>query len=34
MSDGVYDLFKKGSELLEKGDFMAASPGPARGDRR
>src|SRR5918999_4698655 len=25
MSDGLYDLFKKGSELLEAGDFMAAS---------
>jgi Flp pilus assembly protein TadD len=25
MSESVYDLFKKGSELLEAGDFMAAS---------
>jgi tetratricopeptide (TPR) repeat protein len=25
MSDSVYDLFKKGSELLDRGDFMAAS---------
>jgi Flp pilus assembly protein TadD len=25
MSDSAYDLFKKGSELLEAGDFMAAS---------
>jgi Flp pilus assembly protein TadD len=25
MSDSVYDLFKKGSELLDAGDFMAAS---------
>jgi Flp pilus assembly protein TadD len=24
-SEGAYELFKKGSELLEKGDFMAAS---------
>jgi Flp pilus assembly protein TadD len=23
--EGAYELFKKGSELLEKGDFMAAS---------
>ena len=25
MSESVYDLFKKGSELLERGDFMAAA---------
>ena len=25
MSESVYELFKKGSELLEAGDFMAAS---------
>jgi Flp pilus assembly protein TadD len=25
MSESAYDLFKKGSELLERGDFMAAS---------
>ncbi len=25
MSDSAYDLFKKGSELLERGDFMAAA---------
>jgi Flp pilus assembly protein TadD len=25
MSDSVYDLFRKGSELLEAGDFMAAA---------
>ena len=25
MSEAVYDLFRKGSELLDKGDFMAAS---------
>jgi len=25
MSDSAYDLFKKGSELLENGDFMAAA---------
>ena len=24
-AEGAYELFKKGSELLEKGDFMAAS---------
>src|SRR3954447_2097033 len=24
-ADGAYELFKKGSELLEAGDFMAAS---------
>jgi Flp pilus assembly protein TadD len=24
-TEGAYELFKKGSELLEKGDFMAAS---------
>jgi Flp pilus assembly protein TadD len=24
MSEDAYDLFKKGSELLERGDFMAA----------
>ena len=27
--EGAYELFKKGSELLEAGDFMAASD-PAR----
>jgi Flp pilus assembly protein TadD len=25
MSDSAYDLFKKGSELLDRGDFMAAT---------
>ncbi len=25
MSDSAYDLFKKGSELLDRGDFMAAA---------
>ena len=25
MSDSAYDLFKKGSDLLERGDFMAAT---------
>jgi Flp pilus assembly protein TadD len=25
MSDSAYDLFMKGSELLERGDFMAAA---------
>lgn len=25
MSESAYDLFKKGSELLERGDFMAAA---------
>lgn len=25
MSDSAYDLFKKGSDLLERGDFMAAA---------
>jgi Flp pilus assembly protein TadD len=25
MSEGAYELFRKGSELLERGDFMAAS---------
>jgi tetratricopeptide (TPR) repeat protein len=25
MSDNAYDLFKKGSELLDRGDFMAAA---------
>ena len=25
MSDSAYELFKKGSELLERGDFMAAA---------
>ena len=25
MSDSAYDLFRKGSELLERGDFMAAA---------
>ena len=25
MSDSAYDLFKRGSELLERGDFMAAA---------
>jgi Flp pilus assembly protein TadD len=25
MSDSAYDLFRKGSELLDRGDFMAAA---------
>jgi Flp pilus assembly protein TadD len=25
MSDSAYDLFRKGSDLLERGDFMAAA---------
>ncbi len=25
MSDSAYDLFKRGSDLLERGDFMAAA---------
>jgi Flp pilus assembly protein TadD len=25
MSDSAYDLFKRGSDLLDKGDFMAAA---------
>ena len=30
MSDSVYDLFRKGSDLLERGDFMAAAVPLAR----